>query len=510
MSARVLTTVGLLTVITLMVVAVNLLYVQQVSGDNPIPPLHIDSSLPPMADLSVVADHSSTSYPRWRINVANNTVGRHPGVTVDIVKIRVTTYDRISAVAPAMAGRVKSTEVWTVRNILPNSVVQKIYEVPTTQAGDSDGLLPYGIYAEIIETDPVEPYGFQYNNDTEHWAMGDGVSGGIDFTNGNAVVLAGISDSFPRPGETTTFTVIASNHPPSRYPNTAGGDYNNSLLNVDIKISLSPGLTLGNAQQAPQGTSFNASTGIWSIDQLESTTASNRPLSFPLGVNLTTGDIPLEERCLTAELVGAVPWFAFHQHKREDDTTTVCLGEEPPIVVNSGEVALFYPYDCVGVTNRPCADEDTVEMVVRARRSEFELPTFVRIDGTPIGSRGETFLQPKTVVVQIRDPEGRYKDSISHSVTAGSVTSWHTGRKVSGSRLVEGVDIGYTRTGFDTKIADWTNVVRTVTVSGLNGGEPPGDMKVRWNSSRASTLFDPNPSHTRSPTTLGSRRTTVD
>ena len=113
-----------------------------------------------------------------------------------------------------------------------------------------------------------------------------------------------------------------------------------------------------------------------------------------------------------------------------------------------------------------------------------------------------------------RTPQVVIEDYGSHSVNGGGAASWQTGRdEYSGTsnigQLVEGVEIGYTRAGFNAGIAGWSNFVRTVTVSGLNGAAAPGRVKVRFNSRTGSTFYDPNPTHRRTPFPLNTPSTFV-
>ena len=215
-------------------------------------------------------------------------------------------------------------------------------------------------------------------------------------------------------------------------------------------------------------------------------------LLLPVAVNLTSdslADLSLKELCLTAKVVRAIPWFTSDPLKRLNDTATACLGET---LLAQGEVILFYPYDCVGITASPCTNDDTVEMLARL--------------STP-GQKHE-WLQPESVIVHVRDPIGRVRDTHTGSVTSG--VSWQTARDhAQGAHQVKGVKIGYTRAGFNNQIADWSNLVRTVTVSGLDGGAAPGRVKIRFNTASGNVFFDPNPTHQRTPFNLGTPSTVV-
>ena len=95
-------------------------------------------------------------------------------------------------------------------------------------------------------------------------------------------------------------------------------------------------------------------------------------------VNVTAADIPLEERCLTATIVNVLPAFALDAEKMVNDATTVCLGNDPPVVVNAGEMGLFWFHNCVGDTAPPCGSADGLETFARADHDDISLPTVQR------------------------------------------------------------------------------------------------------------------------------------
>ena len=411
----------------------------------------VDESLPPIADLSLVADHAARSIPRWRLTVRNNTIGHHPGVRASIVKVRITVYDQISSARPSVTGNIKSTRIWTIRDLSPNRSTRTVIEPPVPPSGD-DGLYPFYLHAEIIETDPMEPPGYQHNNETEHWSVRFIKGNNSDrerFTHGDFKAGVQISDLAPSVGANTTFTVNAANFSGGRYSNTAGGTYEDTLSDVRVKISLSPGLTLASTPQAPTGTSYDPTSGIWNVGVLEINVSESK--SLPVEVTLTDDDLPLQERCLTVELIHAVPWFAFLPNKRSDDTARVCL-EARPVLVSGGSFSLFHYDNCLGDTDYPCADEDTLELVARINRVDIDLPNWVRTDKFTTGTRGATYFQPEEIVVHIQDLQGR---------DAGK---WSTD---------DAFDLKIGQREFD---ATWSGFKESVTVQGVDGAAFPG----RW------------------------------
>ena len=356
----------------------------------------VDDSLPPLADLTIASEYHDTFPLAWVVTVKNETVGAHPGMHISLVKVRITISDPV---------RGDTTSLWTIRDLPPGGSVEgpthpqqllpwiaALRNVPGATSGPE--WVPQRFYAEIIESTPVELPRFRFNNATEHWVVenryrGHFRNGRIYATNGDVGIdVPGISDRLPRPGGATTFTVAAI----SRDVNVSDRRYltlvarqDHRLFDVQVEISLSPGLSFAaNQPEAPSGTTFDASTGIWNIG----TILPSVKLLLPVAVNLTAdslADLPLEERCLTANVVRVTPWFANDPLKRQNDTATACLGKE---LLTQGETALFDYVDCVGATSTPCTSADTVELVVERETGFYD--------------------QPETVIVQIQEPQGRH------------------------------------------------------------------------------------------------------
>ena len=290
-----------------------------------------------------------------------------------------------------------------------------------------------------------------------------------------AIEVASISDRFPQSEGTTTFTVAAVNDIDVNEFSVffiSHSRQDHTLFDVQVEISLSPGLSFAANQQAPSSGTFDTSTGIWNVGTMAARRIGHPSLQVAVDLtNDSLADLPLQQRCLTARVVQAVPGFASHPLKRANDTFTACLGGF--LLTQGDEVVLFYPYDCVGDADFPCTDMDTVEMLANAfRPGSSELHT--------------GWLQPESIVVQVHPDTGRLFDVSRHSVHPTGLASWQTAR--AGGRIpVEGVKIGYTRAGFNDNLANWSSLVRTVTVSGLDGGTAPGrgqDSLRQQNSER--------------------------
>ena len=120
----------------------------------------------PLADLTIASEYNTDLklHARWSVTVKNNTVGAHPGMHVYLVKVRFTISDPV---------RGDTTSLWTIRDLPPGgSVISDVSSLQTIPAAtDGPAKVPQRLYAEIIESEPVESPRFQFNNATEHWAI---------------------------------------------------------------------------------------------------------------------------------------------------------------------------------------------------------------------------------------------------------------------------------------------------------------------------------------------------
>ena len=312
------------------------------------------------------------------------------------------------------------------------------------------------------------------------------------WTFGDAGVNVTTDDSLLREGEVATFGVLAVNQrnlrPALRDTQYRLGSSLDTQFGVKVEIELSEGLQFAPGLQPPEGTTFDDTTMTWNASTV---TLLGWP-SLDVPVTVTTSppleEVPLERRCLTAKLVEAVPDFEFSPHRRANDVSTACLGQRP-VVIASGEIILWWQHDCVNIASWPCGEENELKLFATA--VDYSARSY--------------YLEPESLVVHIPDQVGRGYDDNDNSVTSGSTVSWQTGRKDSGAYNRGGLRVFYSRAGFNDNINDWQNIVRTVSVSGLDRSVPPGRVKVRHDSSTASTFYNPAPpsyTHERAPFTL--------
>ena len=396
---------------------------------------------------------------------------------------------------------------WSITR-LPGRSTYAYYVLPAK----TTGIKVVQYVATVSSPHVLEP---EHNNRAEVWQVritGDRYVAAVpDYD-----VSVAVDNPFPQPGESVTFTITGSI---SSLAHDEG-----TLSDAQVAIPLPAGLTYS-THVAPAGTSYDSSTGIWTIDAGEIWTIREWNLLPPpkitdrtLTLTLTAtraADTVLNEQCVTAE-ISAKPPEPFD--RTQDNRATVCLGAPragAPVLFQSGDVELWTPYPCVSNTTYPCTTADTVEVATVATIEK-------RGSGQSIKS------SPDQVNVFIRvDPDaGRILDSHASSVTDANTVSWQTARAPdhrSGNRSVPGVTIGYTRRQFNDELANWDNIVRTVSVSGViapsdsdqtcDVGDPsppcaPGRMKIRFPGS-GSAFFDPNPSHQRTPFNFPNTQSTV-
>lgn len=305
---------------------------------------------------------------------------------------------------PAFGRFDRATGIWHFRNLRPGQTAELKLDVSITErtVSTGDGALVIGS-AEIISSLPKEESMFLYNNATREAWMSEGHDYGV--AEGNASLNMKVSDRFPEIDDNVDFTVEFRN---------IGGTWSSLYQNLDmyevrVKVSPSTGLELKSAA-APSRTydfgtpstnddiqissSFDLSTGIWQLGSVPHT--SKEPdIDMPVTVRYT-GAVPLEEACLTAEVVNVVPpERTDHPSFQRDSRRRVCLGENPAVLIREVELPLLNIFPCVGETAYPCNDQDTVELVIPIS------PSVMRELG--IDRSDSTVFRPEDMVLLVGD-----------------------------------------------------------------------------------------------------------
>ncbi len=235
---------------------------------------------------------------------------------------------------------------------------------------------------------------------------------------------------------------------------------------------------------------------IWDVGTVLATRAAPT-LDVPVVVTLSPSlaELPLEQRCLTAEVVEALPAYELDPRWRLNDVYTLCLGQRPA-VISDGEVDLWWLHDCVGETNYPCGDAESIELFAKVNCAEQVSQGIEQFCDEGIGGYVR-YIDPQWVIVQVRDPGERAYDNSGHSVTKGSKVSWQTADAGTGGfRQPNGVQLGFSLESFKSQASQW-KTVGPFTVTKVQ--DPPGHLRIRWANASRNIMFDPTPATKRYP-----------
>ena len=361
-----------------------------------------------------------------------------------------------------------------------------IWNIGTLPAGRSYGLefgtdLPDGVtvrttiplVATLANDAPVEADIYLHNNTATAWKSTPPTGNSAEARYISRFEVQ-IDNRFPEASETATFTIELENLEGNRSEHS-------TLYDVEVDIGLA-GLKLSAAPQPPAGTTFDgappAAGGQWNVDTLHrnSVDGANR---YELAIAAALdGDVPLEERCLTATVAESTPppESVRPTVTVANSTITVCLGQDPPILFEAGDLNLFYVYPCVGVATYPCGSDDTLEMVTTVDGAPY-LAGIHRTDipGTGINA-GNAILLPEKVVVQVKDPLGRHADG-----------DWRTGGRV----------VTHTLATSALTASEWTHLKRSIAVP--TGVILPGSFSIRPATALTFNFLDPVNAQTAGP-----------
>ena len=303
-------------------------------------------------------------------------------------------------------------------------------------------------------------------------------------------VMVSVDDQNPEPGDSVKFTLTVGNL------NRGGGEgKRNSIVDVEVQVRLAPGLEFASDWTPNPGqgtfTKTDSRLGRWDVgDLLDPRVDSSRFQTMEVQARLTTDsleDIPLEERCFRA-------WVSDMRPPPDPDYVmgrlTACLGDDPPVLFESGDLDVPSVYPCVGVSTStppyPCRNEDNdnridsgLELVARASLEDHQTALLRargvgRFDVGQATSSPEVMLRPKSVIIQVKDPAGRAVD--------GSSVTWQT---AGGSGNAPGVAVRED-VDFVHEAGGWSDAKHRVSATGVNGGARPGSLSIKY------TYCDPN------------------
>lgn len=401
---------------------------------------HIESG----PTITVTNRGSDTAYTVRVVIEADNNVSLDP--TSNLAPANTVNIPPIGSVALH-----DSKLIWSIDRLPGKSVYE--YTVLTAQYASASGIQIVQYVATVSSRSALEP---EHNNRAEVWQVRK--SPAFRALTPNYAVSVAVDDRFPAEQGDVTFTVVAS------LPGVVDDD-SRHLRDARVTIPLPAGLTYKSAT-APAGTSYNSSTGIWTIGDWHligspPTTAHSLTLTATRAANTV-----LHEQCVAAEISAKPPEPI---DKVQNNRSEVCLGA-PPVLFQRGEVDTFTIFPCVGITSDPCDNTDDIR--VRA----------VDKTATP-----ERILAPDTVLIHVQDAPGRTLDgqmynNVLQSVNNATTVSWQTATEeiaaFTGTR--RGVKIAFSRIPFNNHLSSWTrHSGERVVVRGADDGSPPGSMHIR-------------------------------
>ena len=302
---------------------------------------------------------------------------------------------------------------WTIPTLEGLGYVERDVSVLHDDGNFDNGAYPHEI-AGTVTTSSFQSDLHKGNDTARVWSYryfsGGGVQRFIQLM-GNYWVTATVDNPSPSPGDIVNFTITADrrNPIPQLIDEVA---YTPPPIDLKVDIDLTGGLSVSGAptytsllvstgrstgdERTGPGTkpaSVSYSNGVFNIGTLKSKEPTRNSVHLPVTV---ASSAVVSEQCLTATLTGnPPPGPGPHDDKVSDNVAKFCLGLTPDgeeIVINSGTADLFTWYDCVGKTDGPCDQNDSLELVALTDTTNRRVH------------------QPSQMVLHIPDPEGRTVD----------------------------------------------------------------------------------------------------
>ena len=333
------------------------------------------------------------------------------------------------------------TGIWTVGTLAAGQSHRMQFGLKLPDGATEAATIP--LMATISNEAPKEHDALLYDNTVTVWRW-EPPRGSSKEAFFNSYFEVNVDKRFPTQGEDVTFTL----HYVTRL---AGGDAETQLYGLEIDVKLE-GLKLVSSTPASD-TIFtgvaNDRSGRWQL-------GSQKGGDLVVVASLD-GEIPLEERCFTATFGESTPPFSSQKFTNEPRSATTCLGEDPTVVISSGEVGLMTVYPCIGVATYPCDSDDTLELVVIVPDGRL-IPGVHRADFRRIGQYASAILRPENVIVQTKFPFGFHADD----------DTWRTGQTNGVSHILETLRL---------PPADWSQLKFTISVP--SDVILPGDFSLR-------------------------------
>ena len=386
-----------------------------------------------------------------------------------------------STIPPIITGKetVNTTDqrfTWEVGNIPPGSASQTLVFLTVLHSGHTSTGRIGSIRAEASSFSP-EPDALLDNNVKKLYSYADTSSGAsLHMRRSWLALLLSVDDLRPAAGGEVNFDLTADN------AQGGGGDTINLIANAKVKVELSDGLEFKSGWTPPDTfVKSGSQSATWSppdTDVRDSDDTFPNSAEIEIQTQLTSdslADIPLKDRCITARVTDSIPPPS---PDYLPGSLKQCLGDDPTVLFEKGELDLFTLYRCVGVTPiaYPCRDDDDdstvdngLEMVAGSDTSSQSAPRAQGVGRSDDDSK--VYLRPGSVVVQVEDPGGRVVDS-------GNVAWW--------TRYDQGLEP--TLNNSSQSSADWTQVRWEIA-----SVERPSNGHVHiYNLTRATNIVNTN------------------
>ena len=386
-------------------------------------------------------------------------------------------------------GGPKTERTWSIPEILPRS--QETLELHNVAGISARAGNVQGFFATVTATGSHEAEDRLDNNSVRAW-MGWSSNGRSSApSRPDYRIEVSVDDKEPSAGDTVNFAVTVD-----RGGNDDGDFLFRNFAEGCVNIALTGGLSAGTATTTKQLTetsapetdadsSFVASSSATALQQCGDTSEADGfyILPDPVTDQLYTMILPVtidssatvDEQCLTAEIFAFPPTGPGDSlDNPHDNRVEYCFGYPALKVFDEGDVNPWTLFACkVQVDDNMCDTADEVDARVHAS---------VIVTPAEHGSSAvyEVF-DNVTALIHVEDVAGRVFDAHSGGVTDGTTVSWQTATNqhmdCTGTRA--GVITGIFRDPVNDYIDNWTKYVPTYKVSGLEGGDPPGNTHVR-------------------------------
>ena len=351
----------------------------------------------------------------------------------------------------------RSTGIWNIGTLGTGRSIQLEFGFSLPAGATEGATVP--LVATVGNKAPEELDILLHNNTATYWKWTP-TAGQSKLAYFNLEMEVYVDPLSPAPGEDVTFTLDLNNR---------GSNYiDNTLYGLELDVELN-GLKIVSSTTTATTTTFTgapmATSGTWQIGTMDG--GRGATIEQLVVVASLDGDWPLEERCFTASVATSTPPISSQRFGNEPGTITVCLGEDPTVVVDSGTVDLFTVYPCLGsaTSTYPCRGAEGLEMVSVVPEGRL-IDGVHRTDVAPTGYQtryGAAIIRPESVIVHIRDnslPQSRIIEE--NTLTDANTVTWVTSN----------AGVATTLDNSRMTSSDWTHFVwKMVSVELPDGGQ---------------------------------------